>query len=66
MSQEDVTFLVRDPRAPNQLLHSKWINIAVCATKLCVMHKRDVDYLSAKYQVLNTTQSRDRDRYRWK
>ena len=66
MSQEDVTFLLRDPRVPNQLLHSKWIKIAVCATKMCVRHNMDVDYLSAKYQVLKIPQSRDRGLYRWK
>ena len=66
MSQEDVTFLLRDPRVPNQLLHSKWIKIAVCATKMCVRHNMEVDYLSAKYQVLKIPQSRDRGLYRWK
>ena len=66
MSQEDVTFLLRDPRVPNQLLHSKWIKIAVCATQMCVRHNMDVDYLSAKYQVLKIPQSRDRGLYRWK
>ena len=66
MSQEDVTFLLRDPRVPNQLLHSKWIKIAVCATQMRVRHNMDVDYLSAKYQVLKIPQSRDRGLYRWK
>ena len=66
MSQGDVTFLLRDPRVPNQLLHSKWIKIAVCATQMCVRHNMDVDYLSAKYQVLKIPQSRDRGLYRWK
>ena len=66
MSQGDVTFLLRDPRVNNQLLHSKWIKIAVCATQMCVRHNMDVDYLSAKYQVLKIPQSRDRGLYRWK
>ena len=55
MSQEDVTFLLRDPRVPNQLLHSKWIKIEICATQICVRHNMDVDYLSAKYQVLKSS-----------
>ena len=66
MSQEDVTFLLRDPRVPNQLLHSNWIKIEICATQMCVRHNMDVDYLSAKYQVLKIPQSRDRGLYRWK